>query len=599
MKAALECFKDLPELIVMVAVRLFPKDLHTLRLTSRYFHNICQLIFFRDFRLHDRWNQDSLQQMASYAYALRSLNTGKGGTPLSLYYLSTVAFLRDSSSTASFQQSSSTQRSASILPQETLDGLCNASCFAAQLLYVVRQSPCLAILDLGQVIVNTNIGLELLSSVLSTIGTLKSLKLWVYSDYIAPKEVLKALVYSFPDLLESFSLLYAPNCRALKPEAWDKTSSELKDSVSQQLRPTVERTEPLIHMSDWRLIVTGDDYIPAEVSVPFFKLFPELTSMDVPEIDNTDTNYLRSVAFRILETCPKLKHLSKRDIQADEEGRMMFAFLEQMEENTLESLQFLQYTEELQSLVWGLEFHNKSVKSVILDECQSMTATSIAWIFHQCPALEVFRISMNFDSEFEIPLDMLISQEWASTKFKELKLYVQLEEEQEELGEEDFVFSDPMPQWTIGLERFYRQIGVLTQLRILDLRVAVERGSRDGDGDGDGDYITYKDKTFPGLLTLENRAIGRVGWLQLLGGLKNLEELHGSFNLATMIPGSEFGQDEADWMVEHWPKLRFIELFTLPEGTSIVYTPPVLSMIARLPGLKLYSFYIDVHYPWQ
>ncbi|KAF9141479.1 hypothetical protein BGX30_004696 [Mortierella sp. GBA39] len=595
MKAALERFKDMPELILMVAARLLPNDLHTLRLTSRYFHNICQFVFFRDIRLHDRWNQDSLQQLARYAYALCSLNTGKGGTPLSLYYSSTVGFLRDSSTTASFQQSSPTQQPVSILPQETIDGLCNASCFAAQLLYVVRRSSCLTILDLGQVIVNTNVGLMLLSKVLSTIDTLQSLKLWVYSDHIAPKEVLKALVYSFPDLLESFSLLYAPNCRALKSEAWDKTSSELKDSVSQQLMPTVERAEPLMHMSDWKLIVTGDDYIPAEVSVPFFKLFPELTSMDVPEIDNGDTNYLRGVAFRILESCQKLKHLSKRDIQADEEGRMMFAFLEQMEENTLESLQFLQYKEELQSLVWGLEFHNKSVKSVILDECQSMTASSIAWIFHRCSALEVFRISMYYDSEFEIPLDMLVGQEWASTKFRELKLYVQLEEEQEELGEEDFVFSDPMPHWMIGLERFYRQIGVLTQLRILDLRAAVERGSRDSDGD----YITYKDKTFPGLLTLENRAIGRVGWLQLLGGLRNLEELHGSFNMDTMIPGCEFGQDEADWVVEHWPKLTFIELFTLPEGTSILYSQPLLSMIARLPGLKLGSFYIDVHYPWQ
>ncbi|KAK3822465.1 MAG: hypothetical protein JOS17DRAFT_753655 [Linnemannia elongata] len=589
MKAALERFKDLPELVLMVAVRLLPKDLHTLRLTSRYFHNICQFIFFRDFRLHDRWNQDSLKQLARYAYSLYSLNTGKGGTPLSLYYSSMVGFLRDGSSTASFQQSSPTQPSVSILPQETLDELCNASCFATQLLYVIRQSPCLAVLDLGQVIVNTDIGLALLSRVLSTIGTLQSLKLWAYSDHIAPKKILKALVYSLPDLLESFSLLYAPNCRALKSEAWDKTNYELKSSVSESLGPTVERTEPLMHMSDWELSSSS------QVSVPFFKLFPELTSMDVPEIDNGDTNYLRSVAFRILETCPKLKHLSKRDIQADEEGRMMFAFLEQMEKNTLESLQFLQYREELQSLVWGLEFHNKSVKRVIFDECQSMAANSIAWIFHQCPALEVFKISMNYDSEFEIPLDMLVGQEWASTKFKELKLYVQLEEEQEELGEEDLVFSDPMPHWTIGLERFYRQIGVLTQLRILDLRVAMERGSMDSDGD----YITYKDKTFPGLLTLENRARGRVGWLQLLGGLKNLEELHGSFNLDTMIPGHDFGQDEADWMVEHWPKLKFIELFTLLEGTSILYTQPLLSMIARLPGLKLGSFYIDTHYPWQ
>ncbi|KAF8931218.1 hypothetical protein BGZ47_000189 [Haplosporangium gracile] len=595
MKSALERFKDLPELIFMFAARLPPKDLYSFRLTSRYFHNICQFVFFRDFRLHDRWNQDSLQQLATYAYTLRSLNTGKGRVPLSLYYSNTVDFIRNNPSTASLQQPGQSQPLVPVLPQETLDTLCNASCFATQLLYVVRQSPCLTTLDLGQVIVNTDVGLNLLSRVLSTIGTLQLLKLWVYSNHIAPKEVLKTLVHSFPAFLESFSLLYAPNCRTLKSEAWDKTSSELKDTVTQQLGQIVERTEPLMHLSDWKLIITGDEYIPAEVSVPLFKLFPELISMDVPEIDNRDTNYLRSVAFRILETCPKLKRLSKRDIQEDEEGRMMFAFLEQMKENTLESLQFLQYTEELQSLVWGLEFHNKSIRSVILDECQLMSAASIAWIFHQCPILEVFKISMNYGSEFEIPLDVLLSQGWASTKLKELKLYVQLDEEQEEPDEEELIFSDPMPRWTIGLERFYRQIGALTQLRVLDLRVAVERGNQGSDGD----YITYKDKTFPGLLTLENQSKGRLGWLQLLGGLRNLEELHGSFNLDIKLPRCEFGQDEADWIVEHWPKLTFIELFTLPEGTFIVYTQSLLSMIARLPGLKLGSFYIDVHYPWQ
>lgn len=53
------------------------------------------------------------------------------------------------------------------------------------------------------------------------------------------------------------------------------------------------------------------------------------------------------------------------------------------------------------------------------------------------------------------------------------------------------------------------------------------------------------------MLTPENRAKGRLGWLQLLGGLENLEELRGSFNSDTMLPGLKFGQNEADWIVDH------------------------------------------------
>lgn len=118
---------------------------------------------------------------------------------------------------------------------------------------------------------------------------------------------------------------------------------------------------------------------------------------------------------------------------------------------------------------------------------------TINWIFSWCSALEVFRISADRWSRFTIPLHDLVSQEWASNKFRELKLNVLLDEEQEEPDVEDIVLSDPMPRWTIGLVRLYRQIGVLAQLRILDLRVAEWEGNRHR-----SDFpLAYKHKTFP------------------------------------------------------------------------------------------------------
>ncbi|KAF8931217.1 hypothetical protein BGZ47_000188 [Haplosporangium gracile] len=196
---------------------------------------------------------------------------------------------------------------------------------------------------------------------------------------------------------------------------------------------------------------------------------------------------------------------------------------------------------------------------------------------------EDWEINIDWLSTATILLGDLFHQEWALAKFNELKLYIQLDEEQEEPDEEELIFSDPMPRWTIGLERFYRQIGALTQLRVLDLRVAVERGNQGSDGD----YITYKDKTFPGLLTLENQSKGRLGWLQLLGGLGNLEVLCRLFNLDAMLPRLEFGQREANWVVEHWPKLKFIELYTFLKDTVAVYPAPVQSMLDQLPGLRV------------
>src|ERR1700743_2269719 len=95
-------------------------------------------------------------------------STREGCIPLSLYYQSTASFRHGNSPVVSFQQPCLSQGSVSILSHETLDMLCDASCFAAQPFYVVHQSPYLATLDLGRVIINTDIGLTLLSRVLST-----------------------------------------------------------------------------------------------------------------------------------------------------------------------------------------------------------------------------------------------------------------------------------------------------------------------------------------------------------------------------------------------------------------------------------------------
>jgi hypothetical protein len=210
-----------------------------------------------------------------------------------------------------------------------------------------------------------------------------------------------------------------------------------------------------------------------------------------------------------------------------------------------------------------------------------ISISSFVWIFHWCSFLEVFRISANWQSKFTLPLNNLVSLTWASKKFRELKLCVQLDKYQQEPDKDDIASSTPMPTWTIGLERLCRQLGVLTDLRILDLRVAVWSRSN----------VTYKDKTFAGMLSLEDRTTGRFGWLQLLGGLKNLEQLHGSFNLDAMLEGFEFRQEEADWMVEHWPKLQFIEFYVHHVGKRVTLPPAVQSMVERLPGLEVARTY--------
>lgn len=423
-----------------------------------------------------------------------------------------------------------------------LEAFSNLHCFPAQFLYSICPSPRLTVLNLDLVMLNTEFELNFLAKVLSSIGTLRWLTVSYSTAILTVEDVLKSLLYGCPDNLESFSLVYD---FIEEPEDYEdkelyKEGAELEGAVSTLLGPVIERQEPLRRLAEWRLNV-NDKNIDRDTFISLLRFLLELTSMDIPSIDSPEDG-ARELVARVAKACPKLKGLSKHHVYKDYGGTMMIAFLQNMPTNTVETVQIGAFDEGRDQFDEGLVVQKESVKSIIFDECAMISIGTISWIFSWCSALEVFRISTNDWSRFTIPLRDLVSREWASNKLRKLKLSVLLDKEQESLDEENIVVSDPMPQWTIGLERLYRQIGALTQLRILDLRVAEEEGSRNY-----SDFPTaYKHKTFPGMMTLEDRTAGRLGWLQLLGGLRNLEGLYGSFNLDAMQGGFEFRQEEAD-----------------------------------------------------
>ncbi|KAK3822464.1 MAG: hypothetical protein JOS17DRAFT_753654 [Linnemannia elongata] len=623
METALDRFKDMPELIFMVASHLDHNDIYSLRLTCHKYHDICQHFHYRDVRLTDRWTKEGLQTLAKSARLVRSLATSER---VCTFYYSNIphtfgeptrpvvaaaplpAPLDNSTSNPSIssattlsspQWTSPTQLIAT-LSRDTLRCLCGKHCFPAKFLYVVSLSPRLTVLDLGVVKIDTAFELNFLARALSSVSSLRSLSLKLYSVVLAAEETLKALVHNLPALLESFSLLVETFQGQGLPPSDDEDDDEkvhLVDTVSVLLGPIKERKEPLRRLTDWGLVINFGD-IEADVVVPLFELLPELASIDVPSIGFQAPVHTFDVAIRISKACPKLRHLRKLHTHTDMEGTMALAFLHNMPVNTVESLHIVRLSEDVRTFGDGIDFHKGSIKSIVFDQCRWIDANSLVSIFFQSSILEVFRISMSFESRFEIPLERLVTQKWASSKFRQLKLYLRLTDNEldPEHPADVLTVVESTPDWAIGLERFYHQVGALTQLRILDLKVAVDNNSRHNEGR----YLTYKDRTFAGFLTLENRPKGRLGWLQLLDGLRNLEELHGSFNLDAMVPGFEFGQDEADWIVEHWPRLKFIELYTYPEGDDVILAPSVQSMVQRLPGLKVARTYTGpFFYPWQ
>ncbi|KAF9106553.1 hypothetical protein BGX29_009194 [Mortierella sp. GBA35] len=332
------------------------------------------------------------------------------------------------------------------------------------------------------------------------------------------------------------------------------------------------------------MYIISSDTISANEFILVLPFLPALESMNIPAIPDQDL--AAEVADCIANNCPKLRSLDKSDICYDAEGVMALELLEALEENTLESFSFLQYKETWDTMDVGLRGHFGSLKSVVFNECIKISINTVMVILLGCTQLEVFKINPNFptyEDNFRLPLHKLARRPWASNKFKELQLVVTLDDAFVQQPA-DFNPKDIRSGWEDGYERFYCQIGSLTQLRVLDLMVCVESERRRSDGR----VMLYYDLSFPGMMVLQDEATGRKGWLQLLTGLENLEMLCGSPSVESMLPGFGFGQREAEWVADHWPKLKNIEFYSaLFKSSSSELSSPIQHLKEKRPELEV------------
>ncbi|KAG0307445.1 hypothetical protein BGZ97_000388 [Linnemannia gamsii] len=228
-------------------------------------------------------------------------------------------------------------------------------------------------------------------------------------------------------------------------------------------------------------------------------------------------------------------------------------------------------------------------------------AQAILW---NCAALQHL-IIRGCHSPVATRLKHLVEREWVCRGLTTLEITVEL---RQVITSAVCMCSMPAvhdPTW-IMLQKFYRQLGALSEIKVLNLgikskemqwlettngwpRLAVGRKpctplrqgtSMKGDDDDDDwsadDYDTYAptisfktlcannaDASFPGLLSLGNGDSGgraRPGFLTWLGGLKHLRELRGHVQATTTETIWTVGQKEMEWMLEHWPALKVIEL---------------------------------------
>ncbi|KAG0262473.1 hypothetical protein BGZ95_004018 [Linnemannia exigua] len=259
-----------------------------------------------------------------------------------------------------------------------------------------------------------------------------------------------------------------------------------------------------------------------------------------------------------------------------------------------------------------------SLREVRIEECRHVRGSAVQAILWTCAALETLVIKGR--PCVATRLKHLVEKDWVCTRLKTLEITVDLRQVRVPA-----VSLATMPAvydatWTM-LRRFYRQIGALTEIEVLNLgirskemqyldengqeRVAIvdkpkskkrqarSQGEEDDSWSADDDTSEYEtartkgsvvasnaDATFPGLLSLGDECTRRAGYLNCLAGLTKLRELRGHVQVTTSETLRTVGLRELEWMLEHWPKLEVAEL--VPVVKTIQSKPR-----RPLPGDKL------------
>ncbi|KAF9135561.1 hypothetical protein BGW39_002309 [Mortierella sp. 14UC] len=216
----------------------------------------------------------------------------------------------------------------------------------------------------------------------------------------------------------------------------------------------------------------------------------------------------------------------------------------------------------LESLMLGLKVVEPGVEVVHPKAVQT--------ILVECGALEKFEVRQyETHGGLFITLEDAIEKPWACTRVQRFDLTVGVSEREFDLDQEDpyylrespIVLTPAEEQLFAMLEKLYRQVGLLTEVRRLDLRLEWL-----GDEGFPTQNSAYNTNSFPALLSLGDARTNRPGYLHLLAGLKKLQNLRGSVFMDVDETEKTVDYREVVWMDDNWRELTIAEFFLNEEG---------------------------------
>ncbi|KAG0288031.1 hypothetical protein BGZ96_008150 [Linnemannia gamsii] len=398
-------------------------------------------------------------------------------------------------------------------------------------------------------------------------------------------------------------------------------SLELYSSMEMDEEGPLEvRQEPLYRLTRLKFPWSMVGY-EANLLARMMKVCPNVEAWDVPL--TRGENSIDKLANTVKELWPRLKEVTCKLVFFDYHGQGVLPILENIEMNQLRVFTMGDYSDSWRTRTLDvIQRHSETLTEIRFPWSYSFKSETVEGILTSCKALEHLEIGGSSALRIKLWLeDMDPEVPWVSTRLRFLKMVVDWNDKR------DKPYPPPRPAPTVqlsigvcndrmsailtsrmrlgapgtvnkqavkdkvvvevdpcGLNRrrwsrlqwFYKQLGRLTELEVLDLRATT------GFAEEQPTKVLrpYEEFTFPRLLSLSDdnaamvegaqvggRQQGRVGYLSELRQLKKLKELRGSFRVDRPVVKTYMGRKEVEFINVHWPELRVAEF--LPNDYEI------------------------------
>ncbi|KAG0279729.1 hypothetical protein BGZ95_000392 [Linnemannia exigua] len=374
-----------------------------------------------------------------------------------------------------------------------------------------------------------------------TIASLK--KLSILQLYISgPKEhwfsMGSAIFFSCPSTLETLTIFIESDSMSRQPDPdpsvetqnWYLQAKEGDKDDQGNLVAAPRREEPLVKLRDLQLWEMDTATVREDI-IAILEHCPNIETFQLPPVSRMLSG--SDFAGIIAGLCPRVTSLTTYQFPDGSDNELTFRVMEALPAQQLETFSCSNSDFHMDEIAARSIFqrHSTTLRHINFAFCGQIQSKAMLTILVECVALEKLELRQDeAHGGIIIHLEDAIEKPWMCTKVQRFDLTVgvfelELEPDQEPYYDRDspIILTPAEEQQFAMLEKLYRQIGLLTEVRRLDLRLEW----LDDEGFPTQDSA-YDNNTFPALLSLGDARTNRPGYLHLLAGLKKLQKLRGS-----------------------------------------------------------------------